>query len=293
MVQVPSFGDYIEPIWRILKKEGSASLENLRNLVAEDVALSEKQLAILHNDGPRTEFQYRMQWALTYLKQRGFSDNPRRGIWANTVLGNQQESVDSKEVEAYVRNNHPSNQKETVPNEVVSSSAPDEDEDEDLIHQDEEQWMDRLIATILKMSPVGFEKLCKRLLLEVGFEDVEVTSPTRDGGIDGHGKLRTMDIFTQQVAFQSKRYRPGNTLGSKEVREFRGSIDGMTKMGVIITTSSFTKGAGNEANRAGATPINLIDGEELCGLLKKYNIGVETKTIEQIQIDTEFFTGLD
>ena len=291
MVEVPSFGDYIEPIWRILKKEGSASLENLRNLVADDVRLTDEQLAVLHNEGPRTEFQYRMQWALTYLKQRGFSDNPRRGIWANTVEGNQQESIDPKEVETYVRGNHPAGKKEKDDKEEeLSEESP---EDGEQVHDDEEQWMDQLIATILKMSPIGFEKLCKRLLLEVGFEEVEVTQTSHDGGIDGNGKLRTMDLFTQQVAFQSKRYKPGNNIGSKEVSAFRGSIDGITKMGVIITTSSFTKSAEKAASRAGATPINLLDGQELCKLLKKYNIGVETKNVEQVEISSEFFKGLE
>ena len=291
MVQVPSFGDYIEPIWRILKKEGSASLENLRNLVAEDLRLTDEQLAVLHNEGPRTEFQYRMQWALTYLKQRGFSDNPRRGIWANTLEGNQQESIDSKEIEAFVRGNHPATKKKE--HDKKENIAVESSEDGDQVHEDEEQWMDQLIATILTMSPIGFEKLCKRLLLEVGFEDVKVTQTSHDGGIDGNGKLRTMDLFTQEVAFQSKRYKPGNNIGSREVNAFRGAIDGIAKMGVIITTSSFTKSAEKAANRAGGATINLLDGQELCKLLKKYNIGVQTKNVEQIEISTEFFKGLE
>ena len=100
-------------------------------------------------------------------------------------------------------------------------------------------------------------------------------------------------MFTQQVAFQSKRYQPGNTLGSKVIRELRGSIDGMTKMGVIITTSSITREADKEAARPGATAINTLNGTELCLLLKKYNIGVNTTTKEEISIESDFFESLE
>ena len=175
----------------------------------------------------------------------------RRGIWANTLEGNQQESIDFKEIEDFVLGFIPAGKSFGKSMTKKKTSLLNCLKIGDQVHEDEDQWMDLLIATILNVSPIGFEKLCKRLLLEVGFEDVKVTQTSHDGGIDGNGKLRTMDLFTQEVAFQSKRYKPGNNIGSREVNAFRGSIDGIAKMGVIITTSSFTKSAEKAANRAG------------------------------------------
>ena len=111
--------------------------------------------------------------------------------------------------------------------------------------------MDILLKNILEISPTAFEKLCERLLRQVGFEEVVVTKRSGDGGIDGTGKMRTMDLFTTPVAFQSKRYAPDNKIGSPVVREFRGALDGRTQMGVIITTSAYTKDAMDEAERDG------------------------------------------
>jgi restriction system protein len=61
--------------------------------------------------------------------------------------------------------------------------------------------------------------------------------------------------------------------------------------GLIITTGSFTAEARNEATRDGAPPIDLIDGERLCDLLKEQRLGVETtvREIEDVTIRADFF----
>jgi len=283
--------NFIEPQWRALKNVGTATLDELAEFVTIDMGLTEEQTSPLHKSGPRTEYEYRMAWARTYLKQAGYSDNPRQGIWTNTTKGNQAVEIDTAVIVREVGKLQ--KEKREAKLRLYSDDSSGLEPAEIEPHQDEDEWMDLLISKIMQMSPTAFEKLCRRLLMEVGFEDVKVTKQSNDGGIDGHGKLRTKDLFTQQVAFQSKRYKPGNSLGSKVIREFRGSIDGMTKMGVIITTSSFTREADKEAARPGATAINTLNGTELCLLLKKYNIGVKTSTKEEISIESDFFESLD
>jgi restriction system protein len=61
--------------------------------------------------------------------------------------------------------------------------------------------------------------------------------------------------------------------------------------GLLITTGSFTADAKKEATRDGAPPIDLIDGDRLCGLLKQYELGVRTmtRTVEDISVDSGFF----
>jgi restriction system protein len=41
-------------------------------------------------------------------------------------------------------------------------------------------------------------------------------------------------------------------------------------------------------------PIDLIDGDRLCGLLKKYDLGVRktTRTVEDVAIDAAFFAEI-
>jgi restriction system protein len=43
-----------------------------------------------------------------------------------------------------------------------------------------------------------------------------------------------------------------------------------------------------------APPIDLIDGDRLCDLLKTYDLGVHTttRTVEDVTIDSTFFTDI-
>jgi restriction system protein len=89
---------------------------------------------------------------------------------------------------------------------------------------------------------------------------------------------------------QCKRYR--GSVGSAVVRDFRGAMVGRGDRGLLITTATFTSQARQEASREGAPPIDLIDGEGLCGLLKEYRIGVETTMVEHVTVYPEFFAHM-
>lgn len=67
--------------------------------------------------------------------------------------------------------------------------------------------------------------------------------------------------------FASPFYR--GSVGAGAVRDFRGAMTGRGDKGLLITTGTFTGAAKAEATRAGAPPIDLIDGYQLCDLLKK------------------------
>ena len=138
------------------------------------------------------------------------------------------------------------------------------------------------------MKPDGFERLAQRLLREAGFISATVTGRTGDGGIDGLGVYR-MSLVSFPVFFQCKRYK--GSVGSAAVRDFRGAMAGRGDKGLLITTGTFTSEAKAEATRDGASPVDLIDGDRLCDLLKEYDLGVKTtvRQIEDITVDTEFF----
>lgn len=90
-----------------------------------------------------------------------------------------------------------------------------------------------------------------------------------------------------QIIFQCKRWK--GSVGAKEIREFRGALQGGADKGLFITTSQFTSQAYDEATRAGAIAIDLIDGDRLCDLLRENRLGVKTKMIERVQIESDWF----
>lgn len=140
----------------------------------------------------------------------------------------------------------------------------------------------------MDMTPDGFERLAQRLLRAAGFTNTTVTGSSGDGGIDGLGVYR-LSLVSFPVFFQCKRYR--GSVGPDKVRDFRGAMSGRGDKGLLITTGTFTSEARREATRDGAPPIDLIDGGDLCDLLKQHGLGISTRVIEteEVEIDPEFF----
>ncbi|PVZ47705.1 hypothetical protein DD557_02450 [Thalassobacter stenotrophicus] len=161
------------------------------------------------------------------------------------------------------------------------------------VKEDEEQqnshWQQSLLSTLLEIEPDAFERLSQRLLRESGFTKVEVRGKTGDGGIDGVGVLR-VNLVSFQVYFQCKRWK--GSVGSREIRDFRGALQGRADKGLFITTGTFTAQASDEATRDGAIAIDLIDGERLCDLLKENGLGVTSKMIEHVEINSSWFADI-
>src|SRR5690606_22407613 len=131
----------------------------------------------------------------------------------------------------------------------------------------------------------GFENICKRLLREHGFENVEVTGGSHDGGIDGYGTLELNPFVTIKVLFQCKRYK--GTVSRAQVGDFRNVMFGRAEKGIILTTGTFSEDAKREASRDGAPPIELVDGQKLVQLFEAKQLGVKPKTV--YDVDLKFF----
>lgn len=71
-------------------------------------------------------------------------------------------------------------------------------------------------------------------------------------------------------------------------------MSGRGDKGLLITTGSFTPDAKQEATRDGAPPVDLIDGERLCDLLREHKLGVRAvvRRVEDVEVSPEFFSDL-
>lgn len=273
---IPTFDDLMNPILIALKDlGGSASLSELNEKVIEILNLPESITSIPHKEGRSgSKVAYRLAWALTYLKKYGMIGNSTRGIWSLTKHGHKVQNVDQKRVIKQVRSADTS----------LKLSQKNIEEDEN------EAWQNQLQSILLNMSPSSFERLAQRLLRELGFIKVEVLGKSGDGGIDGKGILKINNILSFHIFFQCKRYSAAIRAG--QIRDFRGAMQGRADKGMFITTSYFTPSAIDEANREGAPPIDLVDGELLKQQLKELSLGLKTKTVEEIEIDKEWFENL-
>lgn len=265
---------------------GSGSIDEIYESVVELEKFDEETLAILHNPekSSQTEIGYRLAWARTYLKKAGYLENSSRGVWALTDKAKLAPDIDSREIVNSVRSlDKKGCQDSNDPTDPATSV--DESPEEILA------WRERLHHILIdEMSPDAFERLTQRMLRESGFVHVEVTGRTGDGGIDGKGIARINGLMSFHIAFQCKKYK--GSVGAPEIRNFRGAIVGRADRGMFITTGNFTKAAIEEANRDGAAPIDLVDGDQLADKLKELALGVKTELVEKVTVEPEWFLSL-
>ena len=164
----------------------------------------------------------------------------------------------------------------------------DVEEEIDLEEESTPEHMDyrsRLMEILTSLPPDGFERLCQRLLRESGFQQVNVTGRTGDGGLDGNGLLQVNPFVSFQVLFQCKRYTGSVTVS--QVRDFRGAMMGRADKGIIMTTGTFTSDAKREAVRDGVPPIELVNGEKLIDMFEQLELGLNPVTT--YEVNDKFF----
>jgi restriction system protein len=279
-------------LWPTLKAlealGGSGRVQEIVDRAIELGGYTNEQQGVWHRDGRMSEIAYRLTWARSYLGAVGALENSSRSIWSITDYGRSLTDEDMVSVPARVRAMRPRKRAEAA--DIAASLSEIADQPVEIAdNADSAPWEVRLLNTIQSMPAGAFERLCQRLLRDEGFTTVKVTGRSGDGGIDGVGVLR-ISLVSFQVLFQCKRYK--GSVGAPAVRDLRGAMSGRTDKGLLITTGTFTQDARREATRDGALPIELIDGEQLCRLLKERRLGVETRQVEEVRIDEAWFAAI-
>ncbi len=262
---------------------GSGAISEIEEEVVKILNLNEDAVNEIHREST-TKLTYRLAWARNYLKRYGLLENSSRGVWALTDAGQKTESVNQEIVKKAV----------VKLDKQERLKKQNKTEDKILYNNLEEieefPWQDELLETIKNIKPDQFERLSQRLLRELGFVNVEVTGKTNDGGIDGKGIIKIGGVLSYHVVFQAKRYQ--GSVSSSVIRDFRGAMIGRADKGLIMTTGSFTREAKKEAQRDGATPIDLIDGNDFAERLKELNLGVSVELVEKVNINKSWFKNL-
>ncbi|HBE79933.1 MAG TPA: restriction endonuclease [Firmicutes bacterium] len=149
------------------------------------------------------------------------------------------------------------------------------------IEQHNKEIQKKLHEYICAIKPSEFEALIGRLLTAMGFDLVSVTPLNNDGGIDVRGTLVVGETVRIRMAVQVKRWKAN--VQSPVVQQVRGSL-GAHEQGLIITTSDFSSGARDEAERSDATPVALMNGEQLVNLLIENDICIRRTNHDLIEL---------
>lgn len=160
-----------------------------------------------------------------------------------------------------------------------------------LVKKQQTAVRESLRELLLDMDPFAFEHLIKRLLEEMDYQNVRVTTRSGDGGVDVVADIE-LGITSVREVVQAKRHK--RTIQRKDLDALRGSLYRFNAVrGTIIATAPFSKGTSEAAFATGAAPITLIDGDKLIDLLIEHGIGVKKNKIELLAVDADAFADLE
>lgn len=157
-----------------------------------------------------------------------------------------------------------------------------------LIEKHNKNVKNALEEKLLNMDSFLFEHFIADLLKKIGYEDVNVTKRSGDGGIDIIANLTVGGITNVKTVIQVKRYNVHTKISGKVITQLRGSAE-VDQRGLVITTSDFTEGATSESKAPNKMPVALINGEKLIKLLFEYGVGVKIEEKTIYSLDTDYF----
>jgi restriction system protein len=277
----PQFLRFFIPVIKALQDlGGSGRPSEVVDWIATQMDVPEEEQSEQLESG-QSRFANEIHWARFYLARTGYIDSSKRGVWSLTEKGlsaslTQQDALSIfQKVQADAKK------------EAQHTLVTDEDETppQEALGETQSDYRSTLMGILQNLPADGFERLCQRLLRESGFQQVNVTGKTGDGGIDGNGLLEVNPFVSFRVLFQCKRY--SGSVAVSQVRDFRGAMMGRADKGIILTTGTFTSEAKREAVRDGVPPIELVNGEKLLDMLEQLELGL--KPVTTYEVDDDFF----
>lgn len=310
---IPDFQSLMRPVLAALADGEVRRSRHVKDAMVEQFELSAEERAQMLPSGRQRTMDNRVGWATTYLSQAGLIERPQRGQLRISPAGREAlrrfpERIDMKVLETYPdylafrdRTRISTSDEPSAITPITSvPETPELDRatPSELIERARRTNRAAVEGEVLKkaltLSPTGFEDLVIRLLEAMGYGragSVERTSATGDAGVDG---IISQDpLGLDRIYVQAKRYAEDRPIDRPRIHEFAGALLGKQgDRGVFITTSRFTQGAHDEADRINAR-IELIDGAKLAQLLVVYGVGVQTEeTVVLYGLDEDFFESL-
>ncbi len=296
---IPNYQEIITPLLKFAADKQEHTVKDSVAPIAEFFKLTENEKQQRVRNGSKTIIYDRVNWALTYLKQAGLLEAPRRGCFKITDAGlealKKHQVIDNSILRQYPAFNEFTKRSRKHEDSCSENISTDKQTPEEKIGDAHEQLNQGLIIELLeqlqKVAPAFFEKIVVDVLLKMGYggnwkDSGRVVGKSGDGGIDGiinEDKLGLDVVYIQAKLWAS-------SVGAKELRDFVGSLEAhKANKGVFITTSDFTKEAKEYKDKI-SRKVVLINGQYLARLMIEHNVGVNVKDVYEIKkIDLDYF----
>lgn len=301
---IPKFEDFLYPFVYQLKDK-DVSTKEMKDALVLHFGLTEEDCSIKTKSGSTFQLNDRIGWARQWLRRALFIEIPQRGVYRITQRGKdylkshtdlrQEDLLQYPEYAEYAGIPVISKGKSILDGskaiDDIEEMTPTEQMEIAFKNINDDLSAD-LLQRVLDMSPNFFEKLVIDLLLNMGYggrnkEMAKVTPTSHDNGVDGIIPEDALGL--DKIYIQAKRYKD-SPVGKPEIQQFVGALEEQkATKGVFITTSKFTNGAIETANKA-SKKIVLIDGKNLADYMIEYNVGVSEKKVYEVKkLDSDYF----
>lgn len=301
---IPKFEDFLYPFLMQLKDK-EVSTKEMKDALIKHFHLTAEDCALKTKSGSVFQLNDRIGWCRQWLRRALFIEIPQRGTYRITQRGKdylsthsdlrQENLLQYPEYAEYANMPATSKTKDVTdiiePVEDIEVMTPTEQMDVAFKKINDDLSVD-LLQKVLEMSPDFFEKLVLDLLLNMGFgsrnKEMAIVTPTsHDNGVDGIIPEDALGL--DKIYIQAKRYKD-NSVSKPEIQKFIGALDEQkATKGVFISTSKFTTGAIETADKA-SKKVVLIDGKKLADYMIEYNVGVSEKKIYEVKkLDSDYF----
>ncbi|MEW6144227.1 MAG: restriction endonuclease [Thermodesulfobacteriota bacterium] len=299
---IPDYETIMLPLLKFAGDNKEHSIRETIDHIGNYFRLSESERKVLLPSGQDYIINNRVRWANFYLRKAGLLESTKRAYYKITEKGLEVLKQNPAEIDTNYLKQFPEFLEFITPRKEIESAEGNQRQlsksltPQELIEQGYQSLHNELSLDLLelvkKSTPRFFEKLVVELLLAMGYggsrkDAGKAVGKSGDGGIDGI--INEDKLGLDVIYIQAKRWE--NSVGSKEIRNFVGSLVGhKANKGVFITTSSYSKDALEYVKTINHKVI-LIDGDMLTQLMIENNIGVsKVQSYDIKKIDTDYFS---
>ena len=171
---LPKYDDIYPVLLDYMCEHSNATLtvKSIEPILAERMQVSAEDRQLLYESGNAYVFKDRVQWALSYLKNAGFLERPKRGVYQLAPTAQQwqgrsielkahvQEQIKARQVAKSVNANAPTIAATDLP---TNGARTPQDTLESAFQAIRDNAYAEILDTIMQKSPYAFEALVLRL----------------------------------------------------------------------------------------------------------------------------------
>ena len=274
---LPDYFQYLRPVMEVQQElGGSAKPAKVLDLLINRVGCAKMSSTQPANPCSST-IGKEMQKVRKVLLHAGLLDTSRKGVWTLTEKGL---ATDLSDIDLHRLNKlRKKAEKKYRENRKTKVNVKSRQSETTVILRKSKRVREdrrrRLLDQLKTLSPAHLKKVCQEVLRRSGFEEVNIFKESLENCLEGECVFQKNLFMLPDVMFRFKWVE--KLIEAEEIRNFRSAMKRRADKGIFMTINSFSPEAKQEARRDGVSPVILIEGKKLVGMIEKFKIRLKSE----------------